>query len=139
MPAKTVTILLCFGVVSEPDPRQTTGRTGETLARRELERRGYEILETGFRTHYGEIDIVARDGDTLVFVEVRTRRGAECGSAAESVTRAKQWRVSRAASAYLVANAGFEGPCRFDVVAIDFDDVGPPQIEVFVNAFDSLY
>ncbi len=121
------------------DSRQVTGREGEALAAVELERRGYEILATGFRTEYGEIDIVSRDGDTLVFVEVRTRRSGDAGTAAESVTRQKQWRVSRAASAYLVAAGGFEQPCRFDVVAIDYDDAGRPHIEVYVNAFESRY
>ncbi len=125
--------------MSEIDPRQVTGRTGETLARAELEARGYEILATGFRTDYGEIDIVARDGDTLVFVEVRTRRGRECGTAAESVTPKKQWRVSRAACAYLVVNGGFDRPCRFDVVAIDYDESGRAHVEVYVNAFESRY
>lgn len=131
--------MLCFKGVVENDSRQTTGRTGEALAGAELERRGYEILATGFRTDYGEIDIIARDGDTLVFVEVRTRRSGDRGTAAESVTPQKQWRVSRAASAYLVATGAFEQPCRFDVVAIDYDDAGRPHIEVYVNAFESRY
>jgi putative endonuclease len=128
-----------FWSVPEGDPRQTTGRTGEALARAELEARGYEILETGFRTEYGEIDLIARDVETLVFVEVRTRRSGDCGTAAESVTPRKQWRVSRAASAYLVATGGFEQACRFDVVAIDYDDEGRARIEVYVNAFESRY
>jgi putative endonuclease len=122
-----------------PDLRQTTGREGEAAARAELESRGYEILVTGFRTGYGEIDIIARDGDTLVFVEVRTRRGSAAGTAAESVTRQKQWRVSRAANAYLVSEGAFNRPCRFDVVAIDYDSEGAASIVVYQNAFDSCY
>ena len=121
------------------DPRQATGTRGESLARTDLETRGYEILDTGFRTRYGEIDIIARDGETLVFVEVRTRRGIECGTAAESVSRQKQWKVSRAAAAYLAANGGDNRPCRFDVVAIDYDPDGRPTIVVYPNAFESCY
>jgi putative endonuclease len=126
-------------LVHEPDSRQLTGLQGEALARAELERRGYAILTTGFRTDYGEIDIVARHGDTLVFVEVRTRHPAECGTAADSVTSKKQWRVSRAACAYLVANGGFDDACRFDVVAIDYDPDGTPSMTVYEDAFDSRY
>lgn len=121
------------------DPRQLTGREGEALARAELEARGYEILATGFSTEYGEIDIIARHDDTLVFVEVRTRHASECGSAAESVTPDKQWHVSRAANAYLVAYDAFDQACRFDVVAIDYDLEGVPTIEVYEDAFDSCY
>lgn len=123
----------------EGDPRQTTGRRGEALAREELERRGYAILATGFRTEYGEIDIVARHGPTLVFVEVRTRHGDDCGTAAESVTPRKQWKISRAASAYVAANGGADGPCRFDVVAIDYKQAGTPVITVYEGAFESRY
>lgn len=132
-------ILLPPLVMAEADPRQTTGKRGESLARAELERRGYEIVATGFRTRYGEIDIIARDAETLVFVEVRARRGSDCGTAAESVTRQKQWKVSRAAAAYLAANGGADRPCRFDVVAIDYDLDGRPAITVYPNAFESCY
>lgn len=119
------------------DSRQSTGRRGETVAREELERRGYEILAAGFRTKCGEIDLVARDGATLVFVEVRTRRGARCGTAAESVTRRKQLQVARMAGAYLASEGGGDGPCRFDVVAIDYDESGGNRrIVVYKAAFE---
>ena len=127
------------GHVANADSRQLTGRTGEALARAELEARGYEIIETGFRSDYGEIDIIARHLETLVFVEVRTRHASECGSAVESVTKDKQWHVSRAACAYLVAHGGFDDACRFDVVAIDYDLEGAPTIAVYEDAFDSCY
>lgn len=116
--------------------RQATGRQGEALARAELERRGYEILAEGFRTRCGEIDIIARHGVTLVFVEVRTRRSRLRGHAAESVTRRKQLQVARMAAAYLATHAGTHGPCRFDVVAIDYDEHGEPQIVVYESAFE---
>jgi putative endonuclease len=101
-----------------------------------LERRGYEILAEGFRTRCGEIDLVARHGATLVFVEVRTRRGAAAGTAAESVTRRKQLQVARMAGAYLAVEGGGDGPCRFDVVTIDYDEAGTPHIVVYENAFE---
>ena len=66
--------------------RQALGKTGEDLAVEELERRGYAILARRYRTRHGEIDIVARDGETTVFVEVKARADAECGTAAEAVT-----------------------------------------------------
>jgi putative endonuclease len=99
--------------------RQTLGKSGEDLAVAELERRGYAILERRYRTRHGEIDIVAREDDTLVFVEVKARATGECGTAAEAVTRAKQRRVVSMASEYLARSRCSEVACRFDVVAID--------------------
>ena len=99
--------------------RQELGKTGENLAVEELERRGYAILDRRYRTRRGEIDIVARDGDTIVFVEVRARARAERGTAAESVTAAKQRQLVSMAVDYLARNRLTDRPCRFDVVAID--------------------
>ena len=99
--------------------RQNLGKAGEDLAAEELERRGYAILERRYRTARGEIDIVARHGATLVFVEVKVRDTAECGTAAEAVTRAKQRRLARMAEDYVVRRDVRDQPCRFDVVAID--------------------
>lgn len=123
----------------DTESRQLTGRKGEALARAELEARGYEIVAIGFSTEHGEIDIVARHRGTLVFVEVRTRHASDCGSAVETVDARKQWHVSRAAYAYLVANGGFDDACRFDVVAIDYDLEGEPTITVYEDAFESCY
>ena len=101
------------------DPRQALGISGEDLACAELVRRGYAILERRYRTRHGEIDIVARDGDTLVFVEVKVKVTEEFGTAAEAVTRRKQRRVASMAAEYLARNRLSEVACRFDVVAID--------------------
>lgn len=123
---------------SAADSRQTLGREGETLAARELERRGYEILVRGFRVRGGEIDIVARDGLSLVFVEVRTRAGDRCGTASESITRRKQLQIARVARAYLATQTTRPEPCRFDVVAVDFEEDGSaPRVTVYVGAFDA--
>ena len=109
---------------------------GEKLAVAELKRRGYAITARNYRTECGEIDIVAEDGDTLVFVEVKARETAEFGTAAEAVTSWKQRRLVRMARDYLIRERVPDRPCRFDVVAIMLD--GPePAIEVFQNAFDA--
>ena len=85
----------------------------------ELERRGYAILERRYRTRHGEIDVIARDGDTLVFVEVKVRLTAERGTAAEAVTVHKQRRLVSMAVDYLARRRLGDCACRFDVVAVD--------------------
>ena len=117
--------------------RQDLGRFGEETAVRELERLGYAVLARRYRTRHGEIDIVARDGETTVFVEVKARVTAEFGAAAEAVTPWKQRRVARMAEDYVARN-GLEGrPCRFDVVAIDGAGTPLECITVYRNAFDA--
>ena len=116
--------------------RVTLGKTGEDLACRELERRGYAIVARRYRQRYGELDIVARDGPTLVFVEVKARADHEFGSAAEAVTPMKQRRLTRLATEYLMRHHLQECPCRFDVVSIHFD-AAMPEIEIIQNAFDA--
>ena len=107
---------------------------GEELACRELGRRGYAILARRYRTRFGEIDIVARDGETVVFVEVKARAGQEFGGAAAAVTMEKQRRVTQMAVDYLCRHRLAGCACRFDVVAIDFED-GKPCVTVYPNAF----
>ena len=116
------------------DRRQTLGELGETLACDELKRRGYAILERRYRTRYGEIDIVARHGDVLVFVEVKARAGDAFGSGAEAVTPYKQRRVARMAADFLVRRRLQDRPCRFDVVSVAMGEERP-RIEVFAGAF----
>ena len=103
----------------------------------ELERRGYAILARRYRTRYGEIDIVARDHETTVFIEVKARATDEFGTAAEAVTRWKRRRLVRMASDYLARNGLDNQRCRFDVVAID--EVGGPYetVTVYSHAFDA--
>jgi putative endonuclease len=116
--------------------RQALGKLGESLAVEELERRGYAIVTRRYRTRHGEIDIVAEDGDTLVFVEVKARANGECGLAAEGVTRLKQLQLASMAAEYLARNDITDRPCRFDVVAID-DAETCPVLTVFPDAFDA--
>ncbi len=116
--------------------RQILGVVGEEIAARELMSRGYVILERRYRTDRGEIDIVARDGETLVFVEVRARASAEFGSAAESVTSGKKRKVAALALEYLARHDIDAHPCRFDVVAIDAALSDAPAVTVYPDAFD---
>ena len=116
--------------------RIALGKTGEDLACAALEARGYEIIERRYRQRAGEIDIIARDGPTLVFVEVKARESHEFGDAAEAVTRFKRRRLTQLALEYMARQHVSDCPCRFDVVAIHFD-AGRASIEVFQNAFDA--
>ena len=116
--------------------RQLLGLVGEDIAARTLEARGYAILERRFRTDRGEIDIVATDGETLVFVEVKARADQEFGSAAECVTPAKQRQVARMAAEYLAVRHVTDRPCRFDVVAIDLALSSDPKVTVYPGAFE---
>ena len=116
--------------------RQQLGKIGEELAVEELERRGYAILARRYRTRCGEIDIVAEDTGTLVFVEVKARATSEFGTAAEAVTRQKQLKLVRMATDYLARAEIRNRACRFDVVAID-DCETAPRIVVYPNAFDA--
>ena len=111
------------------------GKQGEDLACRELRRRGYAILARGYRTRYGEIDIIARDGDTLVFVEVKTRSSDQFGTPLEAVTRAKQQRIIAMAQSYLVRRQGREVACRFDVVCVRLGEGARPDVALVRNAF----
>ena len=117
--------------------RQHLGETGEDLACRELGARGYAILARRYRTRHGEIDIVALDGDTIVFVEVRLKTTGEFGSAVESVTPWKQRRVAAMAVDYLARQHLTDRACRFDVVAIDAVGRAEAQITVVQSAFDA--
>src|SRR5262249_51632155 len=113
------------------------GKSGEDLACRELERRGYAIVARRYRVRGGELDVIARDGDTMVFVEVKTRVGRAFGDAAEAVTPIKQVRITRLAEQYLVRHHLSDCPCRFDVVSVQIDADGT-RVNVIQNAFDAL-
>ena len=101
------------------------GRPGEDLACEHLRRKGLRILERNYRCRVGEIDVVADDRGTLVFVEVKERRGDSHGTAVEAVTAQKQSRVVRAARIYAASRGLSEQAVRFDVVAIDWGPEGP--------------
>ena len=121
------------------DHRQSLGKLGENLACTALTQRGYAIIATRYRTKLGEIDIVARDGDTTVFVEVKARAGDEFGGAAAAVTAWKQRKVALMAMDYVARHRLEDRPCRFDVVTVDVVDGQPPRLEIYMNAFESPY
>lgn len=97
--------------------KQQLGAAGELRARRFLEARGYRFVAANYRTRFGELDLVMRDGATLVFVEVKTRRGNRQGTPEEAVTARKLAHTIRAAEAYC-QRRGYRGPWRVDVVAL---------------------
>jgi putative endonuclease len=105
------------------DARAARGVSAEALAGRFLESHGLTIVARNFRVRRGEIDLIARDGETLVFVEVRLRRSQSHGGAAESITAAKRARLVAAAQAFLLRQAG-DPPCRFDAILLDALDPG---------------
>ena len=109
------------------------GKDAEARAARYLEARGLHIVERNYRSRYGEIDLIARDGVTLVFVEVRARSSNAFGGAAASITAAKRQKLTRTALHYL-AGAGRTPRCRFDAVLLAGDD-GP--VEWIRDAFSA--
>lgn len=122
------------GRLTRRDDRRGLGRHGEDLAAEHLLARGYEILERNWRCTAGELDLVARDGDCLAFVEVRTRRGQDMGSPEESITPAKQARLVTLAETY-VADREWPGSWRIDVVAVEMDGRGRLQrLDHYENA-----
>ena len=106
------------------DGRRRLGAFGERLAAAHLEAKGYRICDRNYRCREGEIDIVAQDGETLVFVEVRTRRGDALGGPAESITATKQSRLVAAATAYVQSLAQPPVDQRIDVVAVQLSPAG---------------
>jgi putative endonuclease len=120
------------------DPRSGTGRHAEDLAAAFLEEAGLRIVARNWRRPDGELDIVAHDGGTCVFVEVRSRTGEEHGHALEAITPRKRARVVRAARLYLDAETPVADGFRFDVVAVTFWDGGRrPDVIHIPNAFET--
>ena len=118
--------------------RVEKGRAGELLAVSFLEARGVEILTRNFRCPIGEIDIVARDGATIVFVEVRSRSGKSHGLPQESVSYLKQRRLTRLAQWYLKKYRLERQSARFDVIAVTLETGGgAPGLRWIPNAFEA--
>jgi putative endonuclease len=117
--------------------RRQIGRQAEQYAAELLRRRGYRILETNVRYRFGELDLIAEDGASLVFVEVRARKPGRYGRAIETLTRAKRRRVYLGVERYLQERrVDPSRPVRIDVVAIDLDGAGrPTRAEVIPDAF----
>jgi len=115
------------------------GNRGEELAAAFLERNGLKIVERNFRCKGGEVDIIARDGKTIVFIEVKSRRTLTYGVPQLAVTPFKQRQISKAALTWLSKNRLHDTPARFDVIAILLENSYSHQIEHIRNAFDLAY
>ena len=112
------------------------GARGETLAEAHLRKIGYRIVERNYRCKLGEIDCVAVQGRTLVFLEVKARRSDEFGGPLAAVDQRKRRKLTRLAQHYVAARGLHDTPCRFDVVGVWFTGDGP-RVEVIANAFEA--
>ncbi len=113
------------------------GAQGESMACRLLEKQGYRILARNFRCRGGEIDVIAQDGEVVVFIEVKERCDASHGAACEAVTREKRRRIIHAARFFAARQGLSEGWIRFDVVSIDWDSQGAAHTRHDRGAFDA--
>ena len=120
-------------------PKKSLGDRGEDAAAKFLKREGFHILARSLDSPLGELDIVAVDGRTVVFVEVKTRRSDDAGRPSDAIDQRKEQRMTQAALAYLKSNRLLGYAARFDVVAITWpDDARKPTIEHFKNAFSPV-
>ncbi|MDF2458444.1 MAG: uncharacterized protein K0S79_860 [Nitrospira sp.] len=118
------------------DPRRLFGQEGEETAERYLRQKGYRIVARNLRTSLGELDLVAEDGDVLVFVEVKARRTTDFGGAVHAVHRQKQTQLVRLAAQFLAQHHWSNRLCRFDVVLLQSRQTSEVQIEHIQNAFE---
>jgi len=119
-------------------PEIRLGKSGESIAVRHLETLGYRILQRNYRSPFGEIDIVARQGQTIAFVEVKARRSRRFGNPKAAVTPAKQRKISMTALHYLKSRNQLQAKARFDVITI-LPSRDSSQIELIQNAFELAY
>lgn len=113
------------------------GNRGERVAARFLKKLGYRILARQARSKVGELDLIARDGETIVFVEVKTRSSHSAGHPAEAVGYQKQKQLTRAALFWLKQRNLLDHSCRFDVIAVTWQDGRQPVVEHFIHAFEA--
>lgn len=116
--------------------RSLLGQKGEDIAVDYLNRIGYSIIHRNFRLKTGEIDIIALDGKTTVFIEVKTRSSNTFGSPSSAVTPRKQIQISRVALEYLSRENLMDSAARFDVISVMIESNNEPSIELIQNAFD---
>ena len=118
------------------NPRKLFGQAGESAAEEYLRRKGYRILARNLRSSLGELDLVAEDGQVLVFVEVKARRTDAFGGAIHAVHHRKQEKLIQLAAQYLARHHIKNRLCRFDVVLLQGPNAVAPQIEHIQNAFE---
>ena len=119
-------------------PRDALGQRGENVAARYLRNQGYRIIERNFRCEVGEVDIIARDGKTLVFVEVKTRSHDD-PTPEDQINQPKRHQLTKAANFYLSRYGTPQPPARFDVVAIVWPSGREAQIRHTTDAFEATF
>jgi putative endonuclease len=118
-----------------PPEKKEIGQKGENLAVDYLQNAGYTVLERNYRCKLGEIDIIARDNDTLVFIEVRSRSSLAFGLPQESINRRKRHQISKVALEYMIRRKLKNIPARFDVVAVSFEG-RKEKVDLIKDAFE---
>lgn len=116
--------------------RQILGKKGEKQAARYLKKKGYKVVTANYRCKYGEIDLIARDADILIFVEVKTRTSSDFGVPAAAVDYRKQQQISKVAHHYLITHHNDDVDARFDVISILSPRGQKTEIEHISDAFD---
>jgi len=114
--------------------KRKTGREGEELACKFISELGYQILERNYQYGHGEIDIIAKDGDTIVFIEVKYRKSLEYGNPEDSITKNKKHQIRKTAEAYIYEKNINEQTCRIDVISILHLPNQEPIINHYINA-----
>ena len=118
--------------------RLALGKAGEEIAFKKIKKLGYKCIERNYRCPLGEIDLIAKHGDYLVFIEIKTRKGRNIGYAKEAVNLRKQRQISKAALNYMKEKKCCDTKSRFDVVAVSINR-NKPDIEVIQDAFELTY
>jgi putative endonuclease len=118
--------------------RLDLGKWGEDMALKKVKKLGYRCLARNYRCPLGEVDLIARDGDSLVFIEIKTRRGRSLEYAKEAVNQRKRRQLSKVALNYMKSNGFTDVRARFDVVVINLNRE-QQEIEVIRNAFELTY
>jgi putative endonuclease len=125
--------------LAERFPKKSLGRRGEDAATRFLKRLGYRIIARGHDSRLGELDIIAVDGRTVVFVEVKTRTSTDAGLPTDAIDATKQRRMTQSALAFMKSHNLLQNASRFDVIAITWPESAPePAIEHYKNAFEPV-
>lgn len=122
-------------LAEEKESTHTLGKSGEEIALRYLKKKKYRIVERNFRFFRGEIDIIAHDQKTLVFIEVKTRKSKSFGLPEESVTPSKQRQIRKIARGFMAQNNLRNTECRFDVISLFINKKGEYKINHIQNAF----
>lgn len=118
--------------------RKELGKRGEKIAANFLKKQGYQIIERNYRAKMGEVDIVAREAETIVFIEVKTRRSTDFGLPEEALSYDKRRRLTKLALGYLSYYKIKDKNCRFDVVSILMDEDRVKDIRLIKNAFEAV-